>query len=161
MLLIQITKRADGAGVLRCLRADGSVTWQKQHRHAGFFALHDLTHFAVESTLGFGNGFFGLIADGWDIEDTTGKRSRGPVPAEAIEVECIVGSLDSERASGTLWRAEEFNEFAALNAESSGRPAPRRLSDEDLSRIRAARSKLFAEWFALGPGSSLELRFQP
>jgi len=32
MLRIQITKRRDGSGVLRCLRADGSLTWQKQDR---------------------------------------------------------------------------------------------------------------------------------
>ena len=71
MLRIQITKRPDGNGVLRCVRADGSVTWQKQERHAAFFALHDLTHFAVESTLGFRRGFYGLLAEGWDVEDTT------------------------------------------------------------------------------------------
>lgn len=64
--------------MLRCVRADGSATWQKQEsRHAAFFALHDLTHFAVESTLGFQRGFFGLIAQGWEIEETTGKQARG------------------------------------------------------------------------------------
>ncbi len=51
MLTVQIAKRTDGSSVLRCTRADGSVTWQKQTRHAMHFALHDLTHFAVESTL--------------------------------------------------------------------------------------------------------------
>jgi len=54
VLAIRITKRKDGNGVLRYMRADGSETWQKQEsRHAAFFALHDLTHFAVESALGF------------------------------------------------------------------------------------------------------------
>ena len=54
MLTIRISKRKDGGGVLRCVRADGSETWQKQEsRHAAFFALHDLTHFAVESALGY------------------------------------------------------------------------------------------------------------
>ena len=90
MLRIQITKRPDGNGVLRCVRADGSVTWQKQERHAAFFALHDLTHFAVESTLGFRRGFYGLIAEGWDVEDTTGKGARGPLPDEAVEVEVLL-----------------------------------------------------------------------
>ena len=77
LLGIRLTKRMDGGSVLRCVRADGSVTWQKQDRHAAFFALHDLTHFAVESTLGFRDGFFGLVAQGWDIDDTTGKGTRG------------------------------------------------------------------------------------
>ena len=53
MLKIGIVRRADGAGLLRCNRADGSVTWQKQsERHAAHFTYHDLTHFAVETTLG-------------------------------------------------------------------------------------------------------------
>jgi len=162
MLLIQITKRADGGGLLRCTRADGSTTWQKQeNRHAPFFALHDLTHFAVESTLGFQHGFFGLVADGWDIEDTTGKGARGPLPAEASEVEYIVGSLDSERASGAMQTAAEFNAHAAIHSASTGRPAPRLLTDEELSRVRTRRGELFAQWFALEPGAAIELRFEP
>src|SRR6202049_3530197 len=114
-LLIQITKRSDGGGVLRCVRADGWATWEKQEsRHAAFFALHDLTHFAVESTLGFRRGFYGLIAEGWDVEDTTGKGARGPLPEEAVEVEGIVGLFDAERACGAIWTEDEFSEFAAL-----------------------------------------------
>ena len=77
MLQIEIVKQPDGAGVLRCVRQDGSVTWQKQTRHAAHFALHDLTHYAVETALGYRRGFFGLIAEGWDVDDTTGKGARG------------------------------------------------------------------------------------
>jgi hypothetical protein len=161
MLLIQMTKRSDGGGVLRCVRADGSATWQKQEsRHAQFFALHDLTHFAVESALGFKRGFYGLIAEGWDIEDTTGKGARGPLPDEAVEVEYLVGSFDSERASDALWTASECNEYAAMQAASSGRTAPRLLSGEDLVRVRALRGRLFSDWFALRPGATIELRYE-
>ncbi|MFM2126039.1 MAG: hypothetical protein RL328_2490, partial [Acidobacteriota bacterium] len=32
---VEIAKRADGAGVLRCTRDDGSVTWQKQSERNG------------------------------------------------------------------------------------------------------------------------------
>src|ERR1700682_3030828 len=117
MLLIQLTKRPDGSGLLRCVRANGSVTWQKQSsRHAPHFALHDLTHFAVESTLGFRRGFFGLIAEGWEVDDTTGKGARGPLPEEAAVVERIVGLFDTDRASATLLTADEFNEYAAIQA---------------------------------------------
>jgi hypothetical protein len=48
----------------------------------------------VESILGFRRGFFGLVAEGWTIEETTGKTARGPIPNDAKEVEYIVGSLD-------------------------------------------------------------------
>jgi len=157
MLRIQITKRVDGGGVLRCVRADGSVTWQKQGRQAAHFALHDMTHFAVESTLGTRRAFFGLIAEGWDIEDTTGKGSRGALPEEALEVEHIVGLLDSERASGAVTAAGDFNDFMGMKAAS----APRVLTAEELQRIRARRAELFSRWAALQAGGTLELELQP
>jgi hypothetical protein len=149
-VLIQITKRADGAGVLRCVRDDGSVTWQKQERHAAHFALHDLTHYAVETTLGAKRGFFGLVAEGWELEDTTGKGARGPLPREALGVESVVGLFDSERASGAIWTVQEFHEF--------GGPAGRRLSEEQILAIRARRNELFQRWSGVPAGGVLELR---
>lgn len=151
---MQITKKADGSGVLRCVRADGSVTWQKQtDRHAAFFALHDLTHFAVETALGYRRGFFGLIAEGWEIEDTTGKGARGPLPPEAGEAECIVGLFDAERAGGQIWTVEEFNDFGAVQGL-------RALSVEEIVRVKKKRSELFQQWFAVEPGAALELAFE-
>ena len=151
---VQITKKSDGSGVLRCVRADGSAAWQKQtDRHAAFFALHDLTHFAVETALGYRRGFFGLIAMGWEIEDTTGKGSRGPLPPEAGEVEGIVGLFDAERASGVIWTVDEFNEFGAM---SGARP----LTADEIARVKKKRSELFQQWSAVEPGATLELQFE-
>jgi len=151
---VQITKRADGAGVLRCVRDDGSVTWQKQtDRHAAFFSLHDLTHFAVETTLGFRRGFFGLISEGWDIEDTTGKGARGPLPPEAGEAEMMVGVFTAERAGGVIWTVEEFNESAAM-------VGTRKLTFDEIVRVKKKRSELFQQWAAVEPGATLELQFE-
>jgi|SRR5579875_1540796 len=69
MQRVEITKLANGTGLLRCTRQDGSVTWQKQDRHAAHFALRDLTHFAVKTVLRCRRVFFGLIAEGWGIEE--------------------------------------------------------------------------------------------
>ena len=150
---VQITKKADGSGVLRCVRADGSATWQKQtDRHAAYFSLHDLTHFAVETTLGFRRGFFGLIAEGWDIEDTTGKGARGPLPPEAGEAEMIVGIFSAERAGGVIWTVDEFNEYAAT-------VGTRKLSFDEIVRVKKKRSELFQQWAEVAPGATLELEF--
>ncbi len=131
------------------MRADGSMTWQKQSaRQAAHFALHDLTHFAVETTLGYSRGFYGLIAAGWDVEDTTGKGARGPLPPEAAEVERIVGLFDTERAGGQIWTSEEFNGFS-----------PRAMTLEEIQRVRARRSELFQQWSAIEAGSALELQY--
>ena len=151
---VQITKKADGSGVLRCVRDDGSVTWQKQtDRHAAYFSLHDLTHFAVETTLGFSRGFFGLISEGWDIEDTTGKGARGPLPPEAGQAEVIVGLFSAERAGGVIWTVDEFNEFGAMTGA-------RKLTFDEIVRVKKKRSELFQQWSAVEPGATLELQFE-
>jgi hypothetical protein len=49
-----------------------------------FFAYHDLAHYAVETTLGPGQAFLGLVASGWDLgdfgspEDTATVNARLP-----------------------------------------------------------------------------------
>lgn len=97
-LTIRIKRHADGSASLRCSRADGTATWQRQRGgYALVFPSHDLTYYAVETTLGYAHGFFGLIADGWDISDFSMPWSRGPLPPEALEVELIVGLFESER----------------------------------------------------------------
>ena len=159
-LLIQLTRRADGGVLLRCVRADGSVTWQRQEgRQAAFFPLHDLAHYAVESELRLGSGFYGLIAEGWGIADTGGKGARGPLPVETVAAEHLVGVLDLERAGGVEWTAEEINREAAAYAATRGRPAPRPVSDAELGRVRSRVGELFARWRALPPGATLELGF--
>lgn len=159
-LLIQLTKRSDGNAVLKCVRDDGTETWQKQEgSHAAFFPLHDLTHYSVETELSLGSGFYGLIARGWSIDDTTGKGSRGALPDDALFVENVVGTLDAERASGSRWTAEEFNDSTERFARNGGRVVPRRLTDDEIARIRRRRAQLFAEWDALPAGKTLELRF--
>ena len=159
-LAIYITKRTDGGAVLKCVRADGSETWQKQTGHqAAFFPLHDLTHYAVESELAIRDAFYGLIAAGWSIDDTTGKGTRGALPPDALFVENVVGTLDTERASGSRWTAEEFNENTARFAANGGRPAPRRLTDDELARIRKRRAELFEKWREVPAGQALTLEF--
>lgn len=159
-LLIQLNRRRDGNVVLRCIRADGSVTWQKQEgRYAGFFPMHDLTHYAVEMVLGLERGFYGLIANGWEIEETTGKGGRGPLPPEAGLAEQIVGFLDAERAGGARWSALEFNDHLAGAPTTAGMAQRPQLSEADLAKIREMVRGLWERWMAVVPGETLELSF--
>ena len=158
-LLITIKKKTDGTAALSCRRDDGSVTWQRQEGQlARFFPLHDLTHYAVETVLGHRRGFFGLVADGWDVTDF-GSKSKGPLPTDADPSELIVGFLDAERASGTLWTAAECNDKLMRHHAELGFARTCRLTDDELARIRARRAELFERWRALPAGESLELRF--
>lgn len=158
-LQVEIVKRTDGGSVLRCTRADGSVTWQRlAGAQAGFFPNHDLTHFVVESALGATSAFFGLVASGWEIEETTGLGARGPIGPEALLVERLVGLMDVERATGGSWDAATFIEQVAM-ADPSLATEAERLTDAHLAAIRQLRAELFARWAATPAGGTLVLRF--
>ena len=166
-LLIRLKRHADGSASITCTRRDGTSTWQRQHGKLGWvFPPHDLTHYAVETTLGFGGAFYGLIAEGWDIADFAKPWPRGPIPPEAIEVELIVGFFDAERLNGVRWTEEEFGAHAAqfVAARRAAHPAamdvtPRALTAAELAQVRASRADLLARWAALAPGDAMELAF--
>jgi len=122
---------------------------------------HDLTHYAVETELGFTEGFFGLIAEGWKIDETTGKTARGALPNEAIEVEYIVSAFSAESAGGVAASGLEFNQLAATFASAKGRPPPRQLSEQDLAKVRTRMSELFTDWRGVLQGETLRLEFPP
>jgi hypothetical protein len=157
---ITIAKHANGKGVLKCRRSDGTESWQRQaERHALHFVHHDITHFVTEFTLGLKQAFFGLVASGWDIEDTTGLSPRGPLPDEAVFAEHLVGLLDVERATIDRWDAGYFIE--QLEAAGVRIPVTVRalLSDATLDVIRAKRVSLSKQWNDLPPNGSLVLDF--
>jgi hypothetical protein len=149
-LRIRFTKRADGSAVLQCTRRDGTTTCQRHPtRRAGFFVFHDLRHFAVERTLGIDHGFFGLLAEGWNIPDTEGKGPRGALPSEALAAEQLVGLLDRERIGGAaqLTAPEIRAELAKLLPHGTNQVSDA-LTDERLTAIRDLVDELHAKWAA-------------
>ena len=160
-LSIRIKKKTDGSAALSCTRSDGSTTWQRQDGRLGrFFPLHDLTHYAVETVLGFRQGFYGLIAEGWDITRFSESGIAAQLPEDALLAEVLVGFFDTERAAGTRETAEDFNWKIRTYYDEHATPTPTfRMTDDKLDRIRATRSDLFARWHAVQPGDALELSF--
>jgi hypothetical protein len=149
---IRIHNRVDGLAVLRCERADGSVTWQRHpEKNSRFFPPHDLTHFAVETTLGFRHAFYGLVADGWDLSDFGHPWPRGRLPAEANVVEFLVGCLNQDLTT---------DEINAQGVSYSGE-AWRTITDDELARTRALAQALIAQWWALAPDAEIALEFTP
>jgi hypothetical protein len=151
---ILLKKGSDSPSTLSCVRDDGSRTWSKLH---DFFPVHDLTHYAVETVLAFREAFFGLLASGWEIDSFEKREWRLRMPVEAVWAEHIVGLLDRERGMGLILSREEFNESLREALKHGETAAFRVITDDELARIRALRSKLQALWHALGPGESLEL----
>ena len=166
-LVLRFKRHTDGATSLTCTRRDGTTTWQRfEGPTAMVFPGHDLTHYAVETVLGFPRGFYGLLADGWEIRDFAKPWPRGAIPDEAREVELIVGFFDSERRQHESWTAAEFAAHAELfmgAAKARGKAVPprtRELSDHDIARVRAVRDPLLAQWRGLGVGETMELEFR-
>jgi len=153
-------KTSDGGSVLSCVRSDGSATWQRNEGRTGlFFPLHDLTHYAVETVLGHRRGFYGLVAEGWNLEDFGTPWPRGPLPADMDPSEAIVGLLDAERSQGIQLTASTFRDSHA-RAEGALPRGLAELTDEELDRVRARRAELFTLWESLPAGETLELSFE-
>src|ERR1700693_2768472 len=148
-IVIRIKKGTDGRTSLSCTRADGTTTWQRQEgSQAAFFPRHDLTHYAVETVLGHRQGFYGLVAAGWDLSDFGTPWPRGKLPSDANLTELFVGFFDRERASGQFGTAEELNENVANFCAENGRSVPDKTTEDDLARVRQKRGELFAQWDA-------------
>lgn len=160
-LLIRIKKKSDGSAALTAVRADGTTTWQRQDGQLGrFFPLHDLTHYTVETVLGFRRAFFGLLADGWDLSDFGKQSGKALQQEEAGLAELIVGFFDLERATGVIETAHSLEEKIRNYYEQHRLPRPARtFTDAEMSRIRECRAELFARWRALPAGQALELPF--
>jgi hypothetical protein len=166
-LVIRFKRHPDGTSSLACVRRDGTSTWQRQQGSLGLvFPPHDLTHYAVETTLGYHHGFYGLIADGWNIEDFAKPWPRGAIPQEAQEVELIVGFFDTERRSFAQMTEAEFNDHAEryVAAQKSRKPgavciAPPRLTTKQIEAVRHSRADVLSRWGRLSPGETLELNF--
>jgi hypothetical protein len=150
---IQLKKGRDGPSTLACVRADGSRTWAKEHP---FFPLHDLTHCAVESVLGFEEAFFGLLARGWEIDDFASPGASARLPREAILAEHIVGVLDRERALAQPMSADEVNIAVAASLPLE---VLQPITDAQLEATRALWRELATRWHGLPPGATLEITF--
>jgi hypothetical protein len=159
-LKILFTKKRDGSVVARFERADGTATWQrKDGPNAWFFATHDLTHYAVETILGYRRGFYGLVTEGWDLSDFGTPWPRGPQPEDAIPAELIVSYLDMERAAMTEWPADDFNAKAADYFATHKLDNPPIVDDAQLRQIRDKVRELHIQWGKLPEGQTLELIF--
>lgn len=150
-----------GTPVLTCTRDDGTSTYSKS-RHGAFFGPHDLMHYAVETTLGLKESFFGLVAQGRSIGSFNEPGAVATLPAEAVHTEHIVNQLHQEQTFGTPTNAEEFNRTllaSVAGAKSKGLPPPRMLSEDELRLIRERFAQLLHQYRSLGPEGRIKLEF--
>ena len=135
---------------LTCVRDDGSITWT--HLHSGF-VYHDFAHYVVETTLGFENAFFGLVAKGYDIPDFSEPKSTRlfEIPKEAINLEPIVGLLQTDLLESEADREGMFQSYSAS--------LPVNITDKQLEVMQQQLRVLLQQWQDLQPGQSMTLQF--
>jgi hypothetical protein len=151
-ITIELKKGRGGPSTLACRRADGSRTWAQLHP---FLPTHDLTHCAVESALGMTEGFFGLVAGGWELDDFAKPGAAERLPAQALWAEHIVGLIERQVAGN----AAGLNEALARSLTEPFRHGAPILSDKDLEVIDRLRRRLLTRWQGLAAGDTLRVRF--
>ncbi len=160
-MTILFTKETHKPSTLSCQRADGSRTFTKLNPA---IEIHDLAHYVVEVELGFNNAFYGLLAQGYDIQDfelPIEERPEELIPVnlsdEALQTEHIVNLLQVHLSE----QDGNFDVLASLKIilKENNLPFPELLTQEKLDGIFKKLRMLYARWMDLGQGDALELTF--
>jgi hypothetical protein len=151
---LQFVKNEGKPHVIRYYRDDGTQTWMQAD---DFFIRHDLSHFAVESTLGYKTAFYGMINAGTELSDFTDREKRAALvlTREAVHAESLANLFLMDLSQG---RVEDFDKMQqqAMTTSFSG-TQPVSLSHEQINAVRKALSGLLLQWRKLSAGQSLLL----
>lgn len=153
---IRFTKHREDKASFTCIRDNGRVTGMPS---TSFFIEHDLAHYAIETTLGYDQAFYGLLAQGWNIEDFgkpdhAGQKPAIPIQADYAEALAGIMQLALHDALGK----EDIATAVAQIPVPVGTEAPL-LNAQQFRTIRTRLELLLEEWQDLPPGASLELPF--
>ena len=131
---------------------------------------HDAVHYFVESELGIGDGFWGLVAAGRHPEEIAElAKAAGHASAKRASLPdaSIVGIVQAERAvecfeadlwSGSQGDADTLRGVAAAGCAQSLVP-PIAISDAAIARIRAQLVDLRSRWAATPRGGNIVLEW--
>jgi hypothetical protein len=160
-MLVRFTKATVTAktDLIACERPDGTTTATAMPKQA--ILPHDAFHFVVERTLGWTDAFFGQVAAGASLADTTArfhpvKKSPAP-PPRVRQIEALIACLETEQWGGASEPAAFLAKLAAACRRARTTPPP--LAPADLARVRLALREFGAAWRPLAPGKSLERIF--
>ena len=153
---IRFTKNTGRPHIIRYIRDNGTETWMAAD---DFFIRHDLSHYALEKTLGYTTAFNGMINAGMDIRDFEDreKRAKLSVTGEAWYAENMANLFLMEMAQG---RFADFNEVQQQSFVSFNREyAPVILPEDKIEAVRTFLAELLGQWRSLPAGETLELSF--
>lgn len=131
---------------------------------------HDAVHFFAEQGMGFGRGFWGLVAEGGAIDDiadlakagghASAKRAAKPDPAivELLQAERLVECLEAAQWSGSH-DPELIRSAWQAGCDQSEVPMPD-ADDAVLAAILADIGAFSNSWLSLNTGEKAELTWQ-
>lgn len=134
---------------LRCERPDGSVIWQSGDEYHIF---HDLIHYAIETTIGTNDGFYGFLSKGGHFEDFEKPKGEKPVLTLPLALpEALVAVVQMEIYQGYELSETEFNQVLADNLSTMDL-ITEPVEMEQILALRAAARSVLQRWRALGGG---------
>jgi hypothetical protein len=155
-MLLQITKHTGKPHIIRYLRDDGTDTWMKTDE---FFVHHDLSHYAIEKTLGYKTAFMGMLNNGMNIQDFENreKRLKLPITQEACYAENMANLFLMETVQGD---SGNFNGLLAAAFVNMKQPftAPV-LSQNEIDTVRNCLKTLLNRWNQLPAGKTMALEY--
>ena len=153
---ISFTKRGSKNHIISCKRKNGTVTWMHS---SSFFITHDLCHYAVETKLSLKKAFYGMLADGTDINDFELPKEQRPfqLTEEAIIAEHLVNLLTIEYSQG---RMENFIQTLKEGyiKENYVSESPE-IEPEKIDDTRNLFEKLMKQWALVPEGDTMTLNF--
>jgi len=111
------------------------------------YFLHDLSHYCVETELRFTEGFWGMIAQGYKMEQLAGKTNE--LTSELRQIERLVGATQSVY-SGYMPLELFYENIKAVNYS---------VSADVLENVIKEIQAFMNEWNYLAVGQRLELEF--
>lgn len=151
---IRLVKRKDGRHRSTYHRNDGSETWQLSD---DFFIRHDLSHYAIEKTLGFKTAFYGMVNGGIEPADFLDRQKREAMKLtpEAFSAESMANLFLMDFFQG---KVADFN---GLQKETMRTSFPQseffELTNEEVENIRTLLQELLNRWQQLPPNGVIDL----
>lgn len=159
-LTFHLRKRADAKVQLVLIRENGTHTAGTIGPADGYGPVHDLTHYAIEQTLGINEGFLGLVASGWEIADFEVKGTAARLPDEAYFAEVAAGELSRQLLTRQVTSLEDF--LWAVDLSMKQRPGAHdrpEITEAQFATIHALIANEWRRWRELPANGTLELTF--
>ncbi len=161
-LSIQIKKTIQGSSTLTVKRPDGTTTFSKLN--VGF-EIHDIVHYVVEKRLNLKKSFYGMLAQGYGIQDFQLSNEKRPealqpknMAKEALVTEHLVNLLTIDYLS----TENQMNLYDSLETilKDKGLPFPQNLNVEGLVSIQGELADWMNKWNGLENGQVLTMELE-